>query len=327
MTRARATAARLALLLLIGPLAVFHEVSVSAQKITFAAVGSIAGPADMVKVKDLFAYVVNDKSLTVVDISSPAMPRRRGSYEFPEKIWGFWIAGSDIYVAADLYGVGILDVSNPDAPTLKGSFKTRGQAKGVASLGTKVVVADHMSGVELIDVSNIAQPKREAAFFLDGYARDIVIAGSTAYAVDSPQGFYVFDLTRQGPFESVGSLQAGNSYGAQVMVAADSASTVVGVSGGRGGFEVFDVSNPAAPTLAASVTTPSGQPGRTVVHNRLAYVADGGAGLQVVDLSIPSKPVIIGSYKTATPARDVAVAGSLIFVVATDETVILRRIG
>jgi hypothetical protein len=51
------------------------------------------------------------------------------------------------------------------------------------------------------------------------------------------------------------------------------------------------------------------------LNGGLAYVADGGEGLQVVDLSTPTKPTIVGTFKTASPARDVAVAGSLVFVV------------
>jgi hypothetical protein len=55
-------------------------------------------------------------------------------------------------------------------------------------------------------------------------------------------------------------------------------------------------------------------------------VADGPAGLQVVDLSTPSQPAIFGSYKTASPARAVAVAGSLVFViVASGEVLSLRE--
>jgi hypothetical protein len=44
-----------------------------------------------------------------------------------------------------------------------------------------------------------------------------------------------------------------------------------------------------------------------------------------VDLSTPSKPSIVGAYKTATPARDVAVADSLILVVVGSEVLILRQ--
>ena len=82
--------------------------------------------------------------------------------------------------------------------------------------------------------------------------------------------------------------------------------------------------------MAAAYRTPSGRPQRVAMRGKLAYVADGREGLQVVDLSTPSKPSIIGAYKTAGPARDVAVADSLVFVVVGEgegkgEVLILRQ--
>jgi hypothetical protein len=147
---------------------------VSAQTVTFAPVGSIAGPADLVRVQGRYAYIAAGKTLTVVDVSNPAAPRQTGAYTFPEKIWGFRVVGSSVYVAADFFGLGILDVSDAGAPTLRGSMKTPGQAKNVAVFGTRAVVADHMSGVDYIDVSNPAKPVSLGSFFLDGYARDVV---------------------------------------------------------------------------------------------------------------------------------------------------------
>ena len=64
---------------------------------------------------------------------------------------------------------------------------------------------------------------------------------------------------------------------------------------------------------------------RVSLKDKLAYVADGREGLQVVDLSTPSAPRIVASYKTARPARDVAVADSLVFVSVGNEVLILRQ--
>jgi hypothetical protein len=79
---------------------------------------------------------------------------------------------------------------------------------------------------------------------------------------------------------------------------------------------VFNVSDPAAPSLASTFRTPGGAPARATLRGARAYVADGREGLQVVDLSNPANPKIIGAYKTTNPARDVAVSEGLAFVVA-----------
>jgi hypothetical protein len=300
-------------------------VSVSAQSLSFARVGSIAGPADMVKVQDRYAYIVADKTVSVVDISNPAAPRREGAYTFPDRIWGFSVAGSFVYVADDLAGFGILDVSNPAAPALRGSFKTRGQAHGVAVYGTKALIADHMAGVVLVDASNPANPVAVDSFFLEGYPRDVVARGALAYAVDSPTGFYVFDLSKSGPLEPASALQSANGRALGVSEGAPGANiaNIVCVAGGAA-LQVFDVTHPAAPVLTATYRTP-GRPQRVSLQGRLAYVADGPAGLQVVDLSMPSTPRLIGAHATSAPARDVAIASSLVLVVVGNEEVLLLR--
>ena len=289
---------------------------VSAQTVTLAPVGSIAGPVDLIKVQGRYAYVTVGKTITLVDITNPAAPTRAGAYTFPERIWGFKVVGSIVYAAADFFGLGILDVSNPAAPTLRGSIKTPGQAKNVAVFGTKAVVADHMSGVDFIDVSNQANPVSLGSFFLDGYARDVVAAGSLAYAVDAPAGLYVFDLSKPGPLDTVSSQQSASAPGS--IVVSDVTRTQgakVAVLVGAGSLQVYDVSNPGvAPVKAATYQTP-GRPQHVALNGTLAYVADGLEGLQVVDLSVPSMPRLIGTYKTANPARDVAVSDSLVFVV------------
>jgi hypothetical protein len=283
--------------------------------ITFTRVGSIPGPAELVEVQGDLACIAAEHTLTLYDVADPASPRRVGAYSFPEKVWGFRLVGSLVYVAADFFGLGILDVSNPAAPVLRGSVKTPGQAKNVALVGTRALVADHMSGVDFIDVSDVSKPSPLGSFFLDGYARDVVSAGSLAYAVDSPAGLYVFDLSKPGPtWEPVGTDQSANATRfVELAEVGKGQSRRIAVMPGAGLLQLYDVSNPASPAKITAYKTP-GAAQRAAVRGHLVYVADGREGLQVVDLSDPARPVIVGAHKTATPARDVAVSGTLVFV-------------
>jgi hypothetical protein len=307
---------------------------VRAQTVQFTPVASIPGPADRLDVQGRFAFLAGGKSLAVVDVSNPTQPKRTGSFECPEKIWGFRVVGSLVYLAADFFGLGIVEVDSAGTPTLRGSVKTPGQAKNVAVIGTKALVADHMSGVDHIDVSNAAKPVTLGSFFLDGYARDVVSAGSLAYAVDAPTGLYIFDLSKSGPLEAVTTVQSASAPGSIVL--ADPPSTpgpTLALLVGGGSLQVYDVSNTAAPVRVATFKTPSGRPLRARLSGRIAYVADGREGLQVVDLSTPSMPRLVGGYKTANPARDVAVANGHVFVatgvggeeVSHGEVLILRQ--
>ncbi len=287
---------------------------VSAQPAHFTTIGSLRVPATIIKVQGHYAYLAGDDILTIVDISNPAAPRRAGTYTVPNRIWGFAVSGSFVYVAADLWGIGIVDVSNPAAPALIGSFKTRGQAHSIDLWGTTALVADHMLGIAFLDVSNPAKPISLGSVFLDGYPRHVAVIGSLAYAVDSPNGFYVIDPSKP-PLDPLGSIQAQNSaFGrfASVAIAETQGRKIAAVTGART-LQVYDVSNPAAPALLARHPTPGGGD-RMVMKGSLAYVADLAEGLQIVDLSSPQKPQTIGAYKTSMPALDVALAGELVFV-------------
>jgi hypothetical protein len=95
-------------------------------------------------------------------------------------------------------------------------------------------------------------------------------------------------------------------------------------------LQLYDVTDPGAtPKLLSAFKTPGGRPLRVALKGTLAYVADGREGLQIVDLTNPLKPVIVGAFKTAAPARDVAVGDSLVLVATgmgegNEEVVVLR---
>jgi hypothetical protein len=301
----------------------------AAQALQFTRIGTVPGPADLVRVDGGRAFVSATKTLTIFDVTRPEAAKRLGAHSFPEKIWGFRVNGPTVYVAADFYGFAVLDVSNPAAPALRGALKTPGQAKNVAIYGTKALVADHMSGVDYLDISNPAQPKKIGSFFLDGYARDVVAAGPMAFAVDAPSGLYVLDLDRPDPIETAVSSVQSASTPSFVEISEPSASPRLVCIVGAGLLQFYDVSNPAAPVKLAMLKTP-GRPIRATLKGKLAYVADGPEGLQVVDLSVPSAPKIVGSFKTPAPARDVAVDNGIVYVVVgareePGEVIVLRQ--
>lgn len=308
--------------------------SVEAQSASLLPVGMIPGPVDLVRAEGTRAYLAAGKTITVFDVSNPAAPRREGSYEFPEKIWGFRTAGHLLYVADGFSGLQILDVSNAAKPILLGSLKTPGQSKNVSVSGSKAVVANHMTGVDLIDVSDTTKPVLVGSCFLDGYARDAAISGTVAYAVDNPSGLYVLDVAnvKTATFDPANAIQ--QAVAPQKIELSDStrpgALKFAVLVGGepydpnrarrpagtrpRGSLQIWDLSNPTAPVLASLYRTP-GSPRQVALKNAVAYVADSEEGVQVLDLSIPSKPAIVGSYKTSGPARDIAVADSAVLVV------------
>ena len=287
----------------------------SAQTEPFTRVASIPGPADLVQVHGNRAYVVGHHTLRIFDVADVGTPRELGSYTFPEKIWGIEVVEPLIYVAADFYGLGILDISNPAEPKLRGSLKTPGQAKSVAVVGSKAAVADHMSGVDFIDTSNADKPAMLGSFYLEGYAREVAAFGSLTYAVDAPTGVYTFDMTQPGAPEPIHAQQNANAPGMITVSDPKTSTQKLAVLVGSGTVQLYDLTKPEAPVRVGALKTPSGRATRAAMQGSHAFVADFREGLQVIDLSNPKALRVVATYKTAAPARDVAVAGAYAFVV------------
>lgn len=306
------------------------------QTLKLAQVGSIPGPVDLVKAQGQFVYMTSAETLAVFDVSEPAAPKRVGTYTFPEKIWGFRVAGNRVYVADGHSGLGILDISKPSAPALLSLTKMPGQAKNVSVAGSRALLANHMSGVDIVDISDQSKPSLVGSAYLDGYARDVATFGSMAVAIDHPAGLYVFDMTGTNPLEPITSIQSAKAPqqievveipsgagSARIAVLAgsipyDPLSAAKPPAGGfqRGGsVQLYDVSNPTTPVFAGIHPVASNHR-RIALKGSLVYVADGEEGLQILDISTPSKVTVAGRFKTAKPARDVAVADSVIAVVA-----------
>lgn len=299
----------------------------SAQPVTLRQIGSIKVPADTVEIRGSHAFVAGGRTLTVIDLSNPASPRKVGAYTFPEQIWSFRIVGSYAYVAANFFGLGILDISNPASPTLRASFKTPGQAKGVALVGTTAFVADHMTGIDVIDLTSLDKPVERGSFFVDGYARDVAASSRFAFAIDAPTGLYALDPSRPGPPEAIGQLQSAATPQAIEVMERGGRTTACVVGGGA--LQLYDVTDPAKPVHLTSFKTPSGRPARIALDGVRAYVADGREGVQILDLTNPSSPAILGAFRTTAAARDVALGGGLVLVAiglgeGNEEVIVLR---
>ena len=329
MTAAHQTISAVVAFVLLSLLTV-HTVSVYGQSVSFTPVGSISGPIDLVEAEGTLAFISVSETLTIFDIQNPATPTRKGSHVFPEKIWGFEVVGSLVYVAAGHSGLWIVDVTDPIKPNLLGSIKTPGQAKNVAVSGSRAVVADHMSGIDVIDISDLTHPVSVGSVYTDGYARDVAMFGTQAYGVDHPAGFYVLDMTAADPLEPVGMLQSASApRHVDIMESAPNIAVLLGgvpydplralrtepqIDDPSGTLQIYDVSNQQSPLLITTFSTP-GDAQRARFADTFAYVADGPAGLTIVDLSDPSDPEIIGNYQTRNSARDVAVADTAVLII------------
>ena len=114
-----------------------------------------------------FAYVTTDKGLTVVDLTNPAVPVKRGSLTLGGRGLGIKVLGDLAYVASQTKDLQIVNVSNPDAPTLVVTKTLPGSAWDVAlkddrATGGRLIAytASFAGEVYVVDVTNSASPQQ-----------------------------------------------------------------------------------------------------------------------------------------------------------------------
>ena len=154
------------------------------------------------------------------------------------------------------------------------SYTMLGQSRRVRAAGHLAYVATEY-GLNIVDVSDPSAPSLAGFYSMTGGVSDVQIVGNLAYVA------------------------AGSS---------DQTS-----SPGHLGFQVLDVSNPAAPILVGSCDTPEYPVSLQVVGN-LAFLADFDFGLLVVDISNPASPTLIGSYDPPGRALGVYVVGTIAYL-------------
>ena len=298
---------------------------VSAQTTTFAAVGTIDGPAELVRAQGKYVYVVADKTLRIFDASNPSAPRRVGTHTFPEHIRALTVSGAFIYAAADFYGLRIVDVSSAEHPVERGSLPMRGGILTLVMAEKSVLVTTNLvEGVQIVDVSKSAAPVLLTSYFTDGYAQAAATSGSLAYVTDSPIGLYIIDLSDASSptvmstlaltVKRMGSGDMPAVPSPLVAIAAPEAAsaarTAVVLDKTTGLVELLDVTNPRSAAKIGRVSA-NGRTQCLAVRRSWAYVC-GQGGVQVVDLSNRSNPAPAGSFKTNHPTLDVAVADGLV---------------
>ena len=140
------------------------------------------------------AYIADSYSgVQIIDISNPASPAFKGSYQTPSYANDVEIVGNLAYIAGDYSGVQIIDISNSASPALKGSYQT--SARDVEIVGNLAYIANYYSsGVQIIDISNTASPSFKAFYGTPGHAQAVKVVNNKAYVANSDKGVSIFDI-------------------------------------------------------------------------------------------------------------------------------------
>jgi hypothetical protein len=109
---------------------------------------AVPGEAQKVKVVGNYAYIAaRQGGFHIVDISNPAVPVLRGSYDTTGYATSVDVSGNLAVVSSGGGGVYVFDISNPGQPILKEALTSAGYTNNAKFMNDKVVVASRDNGV------------------------------------------------------------------------------------------------------------------------------------------------------------------------------------
>lgn len=315
------------------PLAKYNNSLAGAQiKVEIVKNGAVTDPLTLIStettgvfphsiaVTEKFAYVTNVGSNTfqTFDITSPSDPILLSTVSpggTPDTIK---VSNGYAYICnTGLNRLQIYALDEPSAPVLLGSVATGGRL-------TDVVIDPiglYAYGVNL-DLVRVQQ------FLLSDKTAPVLVGFSPASG--SPQGIFIDDEYAYVSCLGTGKLHIYNILAGLVEVGSFTSGTDIAsayVEGGyaylanygTGDFQVVDVSNPSAPTLAASVAI-GGNPYKVVVSGKYAYLTMFNGALRAIDISDPLTPTISGIAAVGGNCLSIDVENGLLYAVKNAST-------
>jgi len=315
-----------------------------------------------VVVVDTLAYVADNSSLQIVNISEPTIPSFVGSCLTVGADDRLYVSGSYVYLAENVNGLQIVDISDPAAPALKGRYDVPPfhAAFDVQVIDTLAYIADYYDFL-ILNVSDPDTIKFVGNYDTPGLAYGIYVIDSLAYLADY-DSLLIFDVSNPIAPTRIGACSMPRS--AVHIFVRDTLAYLAclspwGYEDGR--LYIVNVSDPTAPFIVNSCHTP-GDPWGVYVLGDYAYVAaadwysmsrdtkpqllrvnkhnpvfstfsgispaDIEGGLRIVNISNPNDPVLAASYDTPGDPHGVFTEGDLVYIGDWDYDglVILRHI-
>ncbi len=224
----------------------------------------------------------------IVDVSDPAAPSRLSGFRGVSDVRDIFVLGNYAYLAAYDNGLWIVDVSDPGAPSLEGIFTTSGWLESVWVQGSYAYLAAWHYGLLVVDVADPSAPTQEGRADWGPSLDEVFVFGSYAYAGGG--GLHIIDVSTPSAPSLVGSEtdQVGYFQGSIV-------DTKVYLGDRQWAtFQVFEVSDPAAPLRLGSLQCPE-RVSDVAVSGDHAYLGT-EHGLAVLDISDRSSPGLLAFY-------------------------------
>ncbi len=268
-----------------------------------------AGPPLEVKVAGTHAYVLEPSQIETFDVTDPAAPVSLGTRPTREAL-RIDLVGGRLYAAGR--ALEVFDLSVPASPELAGTafFSSGSQTIDLVVRGTEAFASTSPDGVYVIDVASPTAPTLAAVLPVGRNAAGLARRGGLLAVTDPglPGGLGLFGVGSPAPSGAVGSVPV---PGVPFAVAAAAGRVYVSTGFAPSRLEVFDASDPLAPSHVGSADLVASASRDLVVDGTHAFLA-GSGGLEICDVSIPTAPVSV-SRIASQPVRGLAVGGDVAY--------------
>ena len=270
-------------------------------------------------VDDYFAYLsctYEHEGIFVFDITSPANPQVRGSYD-PEGSDNFdpYVPAplSYGYLASEYGGLVAIDLHNPNTPAFASSDFQAHLAVDVHVDDSLAYVADYEAGLRILDISDPTRPTTIGIYDTTGMldAQSAVARDSfafTCYRGDQRRFLRILDVT--DPSAPTFAAEESCFNMPQDLVLRDS--LIYAAEANR--FQIFNVARPREPVLVGSCVLPYDSYDMDV-RDTLAFIGNVHS-LQIVSEARPDSPRVVGTWPYHT--LGVAVADTIAYTGSTD---------
>ncbi|MGH9834222.1 MAG: choice-of-anchor B family protein [Blastocatellia bacterium] len=262
-----------------------------------------------------YAYLAsfNGTGVMIFDISDPANPKLAGHYN-PSEGGRFQdvvvVNGIGYFSSENRGGLHIVDVRNPANPVLLSQINEdkRGFPNVHEIFLAEGILYEADSRTNRVKVFDVRDPRAPV------FVRDIDTNDPRVHAAIVNNGRLftsglggktdIYDVRRvltEQPAH-LGTVDSGTGSHS-TWVSNDGKILAVARETSNGDVRVFDISNPASPTLASTITAQSlgidaFSPHNPYIVGNLLFVSWYQAGLIILDITNPSQPRLAGSYDT-----------------------------
>lgn len=273
-------------------------------------------------------YIVTSRgtssgSLIVLDINDPSRP----SIHYTEQLSG---VGEDLelyqteylIVATGNSGIGLWNITSPFSPGLISSLDTS-YAKGAFVYNNISYIFDGYQGVKLVDIENPFAPALISQYDTGDFAKDGVIYNDGSrvylYVADEHGGVEIVDVTVETNPQHLNTISIPQGDQDIQAVTIDIVFPWLFVSLLKGGLNIYDITDPANPTLITNIHPGFGFVYHSILISTYLFVASGFQGLVIYDIRDIRSPHLLYTLDTLGNTKRVLFSGNYLYLLDGDD--------